>query len=170
HPAMPLGLADFAARRVNWARKGANLVSLAEELQLGLDTFILVDDNPKECTEAQAGAPEVLVLALPEQAGEIPAFLRHVWAFDRARVTAEDRKRPDVYVQRAERARAERAAANLEEFLASLQLEIQIAALEGGQAEAGQVARVAQVRQRTKQMKTPCIRRTRPVIHEIMQR
>ena len=57
HPEMPLRLEDFAARRINWESKGANLASLAAELDLGLDSFILVDDNPKECTEAQAGCP-----------------------------------------------------------------------------------------------------------------
>src|SRR5207237_8242669 len=62
HPEMPLTLADFAASRVNWDSKGANLVSLAEELDLGLDAFILVDDNAKEVDEARAGAPEVLGL------------------------------------------------------------------------------------------------------------
>ena len=81
-----------------------------------LESFILVDDDPKECTEAQAGAPEVLALPLPARAEEIPAFLRHVWAFDRARVTEEDRQRPELYAAARERARAERAAASLEEF------------------------------------------------------
>src|SRR5579863_2869632 len=90
HSEMPLGIGDFAARRINWESKGVNLASLAAELGIGLDTFILVDDNPKECTEAQATAPEVLALALPADPVEIPVFLRHVWAFDRARVTAED--------------------------------------------------------------------------------
>src|SRR5579883_2814597 len=42
HPDMPLRLDDFAARRVNWDSKGANLVALADELGLGLDSFILV--------------------------------------------------------------------------------------------------------------------------------
>jgi FkbH-like protein len=57
HPEMPLRLQDFAGRRINWETKGAGLASLAAELDLGLDSFILVDDNPKECTEAQAGVP-----------------------------------------------------------------------------------------------------------------
>jgi FkbH-like protein len=154
HPEMPLGIGDFAARRVNWGSKATNLRSLAEELELGLDTFILVDDNPKECTEAQAGAPEVLALALPPRAEEIPEFLRHVWAFDRARVTEEDRRRAELYAQRAERTRAERSAGSLEEFLASLELEIGIAPM-----KPEQVARVAQLTQRTNQMNATCMRR-----------
>jgi polyketide synthase PksN len=87
HSEMPLRLADFVAQRVNWETKGANLASLADELDLGLDTIVLIDDNPKEVTEAQAGAPQALAIALPPRAGEIPEFLRHLWAFDRARIT-----------------------------------------------------------------------------------
>ncbi|MBZ5724668.1 MAG: HAD-IIIC family phosphatase [Acidobacteriia bacterium] len=164
HPEMPLALDDFAARRINWGSKGANLASLAGELGLGLDSFILVDDNPKECTEAQAEAPEVLALPLPEIAAEIPEFLRHVWAFDQARVTEEDRRRPELYAQRAERARAERAAANLEEFLASLELAVAIAPI-----EAAQVARVAQLTRRTNQMNATCVRRTEGELEELLR-
>jgi FkbH-like protein len=155
HPEMPLRFEDFAARRINWDSKATNLTALADELELGLDTFILVDDNPKECKEAQAGAPEVLALALPADHEEIPEFLRHVWAFDRARVTAEDRRRAELYRQKAERARAERSAGSLEEFLASLQLEVSIAPM-----QPSQVARVAQLTQRTNQMNVSLARRT----------
>ena len=163
HPEMPLRLEDFAARRINWEPKGAGLAWLAAELDLGLDSFILVDDNPKECTEAQAGAPEALALALPARCEEIPEFLRHVWAFDRAGATEEDRRRPEVYAQRAERSRAARGAASLEEFLATLGLEIRIAPL-----EPDQLARVAQLTQRTNQLNATLIRRTEPEIHALM--
>jgi FkbH-like protein len=155
HPGMPLRLEDFAACRVNWESKGANLAALADELGLGLDSFILVDDNPKECTEAAAGAPEVLVLPLPAEVDDIPEFLQHVWAFDRARVTDEDRERARMYRQNAERARAERSAGNLEEFLAGLKLEVTIAPM-----EPAQVARVAQLTRRTNQMNATLIRRS----------
>jgi acyl carrier protein len=124
-------------------------------LELGLDAFILIDDNPKEVEEVQAGAPQVLALLLPPRAAEIPAFLAHVWAFDRARVTGEDRRRGEVYAQRAERARAARTSPSLEDFLASLQLEVTIAPMQPAQLD-----RVAQLTQRTNQMNATCIRRT----------
>jgi FkbH-like protein len=163
HPEMPLRLEDFVARRVNWEPKSANLASIAGELGLGLDSFILVDDNPKECREAQAGCPEALALPLPARAEEIPEFLKHVWAFDRARVTEEDRKRPELYAQQTERAKAERASASLEEFLASLQLEVGIAPM-----EPAQLARVAQLTQRTNQMNASCVRRTEAEIQALL--
>ncbi len=154
HPEMPLRLEDFAAHRINWQSKAASLAELAEELDLGLDSFILVDDNPKECDEAQAGTPELLALPLPAEPSGIPAFLAHVWAFDRARITAEDRRRPELYAQRAERNRAERAAGNLAEFLASLDLKITIAP-----AELSEIPRIAQLTQRTNQMNATLVRR-----------
>jgi FkbH-like protein len=162
HPEMPLRYEDFIARRINWDRKGANLTALASELELGLNSFILVDDSPKECNEAQAGAPDVLALPLPADAAEIPDFLNHVWAFDRARVTGEDRRRAELYQQRAERHRAEQTAANLEEFLAGLQLEIAIAPM-----RPEQVARVAQLTQRTNQMNVTLVRRTEAEIQAL---
>jgi FkbH-like protein len=155
HPGMPLGIGDFVARRIDWEPKSANLASLADELGLGLDSFILVDDSVKECTEVQAAVPEVLALPLPSDPAGIPAMLAHVWAFDRARVTDEDRRRPELYAQRAERVRAERSAASLEEFLASLDLRIRIAPL-----EPADLPRVAQLTARTSQMNTTCRRRS----------
>ncbi len=165
HPEFPLRLDDFAARRINWESKGANLSALAAELDLGLDSFILVDDNPKECTEAQASAPGILALSLPAQPEEIPDFLKHVWAFDRARVTEEDRRRPDMYAQRAARARATesaRKAGGLEEFLAALNLEIAIAPV-----QPAQFARAAQLSQRTNQMNATLVRRSESEIRAL---
>src|SRR6185369_6892765 len=66
HPEMPLQLAGFAARRIDWQSKADNLAALAGELNVGLDSFILVDDNPMECAEVETSAPEVSTLPLPE--------------------------------------------------------------------------------------------------------
>ncbi len=112
----------------------------------------------------QAGAPQALALALPARPAEIPDFLSHVWAFDRARITEEDRRRGEMYVQRAERTRAERSSASLEDFLASLELDVRIAPM-----EPAQVDRVAQLTQRTNQMNATCIRRTSAEIQRLAE-
>ena len=163
-PEMPLQPGDFVARRINWEPKSGNLVSLAAELDLALDSFILVDDNPKECKEVQAALPEVLAVPLPADDAAIPALLENFWAFDRARITDEDRRRPELYAQRAERARAERAAASLEEFLASLHLRVA-----AGPMAPGQLPRVAQLTARTSQMNTSCVRRTEAEIRSLLE-
>ncbi len=155
HPEFPLRYEDFAARRINWDPKGRNLAALAAELNLGLESFIFVDDNPKECVEAQSSAPAVLALPLPAAPEAIPAFLEHVWAFDRPRVTTEDLRRADQYAHNAARVEAAQSAGSMEEFLESLQLEVRIEPM-----TPEQIPRVAQLTQRTNQMNASCIRRT----------
>ncbi len=53
--------------KTNWDYKSVNLKSLAAELNLGLDSFIFIDDNPVECAEVKANCPEVLTLQLPQK-------------------------------------------------------------------------------------------------------
>ena len=95
--------------RINWHPKSKNIRSLAKELNLGLDSFIFLDDNPLECAEVRFGCPEVLTLRLPVE-GDITGFLDHVWAFDRVSLTAEDRERTAMYQQEIERGRFQKQA------------------------------------------------------------
>lgn len=164
HPEMPLRLEHFVSHRINWDSKGHNLRALANELQLGLDSFILIDDNPKECGEASTTVPEILALPLPAEADEIPEFLQHVWAFDHLRVTGEDRRRAAMYRAEIERGRLERQAASLEDFLRSLRLEVRIEP-----AAADQLPRVAQLTARTNQMNFSTVRRTEGEVREFLR-
>jgi FkbH-like protein len=164
HPEMKLRLEHFAAWRIDWSAKPANLAALASELDLGLESFILVDDDAKECREVEASCPEVLSLALPARDEEIPDFLRHVWAFDRLRVTEEDRARPEMYGQQRERQHAEKQVASLREFLASLELELRIAPM-----TPKELARVAQLTQRTNQMNFTATRRSESDIQALLE-
>jgi len=163
HPEMPLALEHFTAMRLNWEPKSGNLRSLAEELGLGLDSFILVDNSATECAEVQAGCPEVLTIPLPPDSGEFARYLDHIWAFDRWSTTAEDRSRSRMYVREAERARAEQQSANLEEFLASLNLRVRIAPM-----TANQLPRVAQLTVRTNQMNFTSVRRNENAIQNLL--
>ncbi len=95
----------IAARRMNWNSKPQNLAELADELQIGLDSFVFIGGGRAECAEVQAQCPEVLTLLLPENAEEIPSFLRGLWVFDHRKVTPED-------VLRAATANSEIAAQN----------------------------------------------------------
>jgi FkbH-like protein len=161
---MALRMDHFAAWRINWSSKPSNLAALAEELDLGLDTFILVDDNPRECREVEAACPQVLTLTLPSSDEEIPEFLRHVWAFDRLRVTEEDRARPAMYAQEIARQRAEKQAVSLEDFLGNLQLDVRIAPM-----SPKDLARVAQLTQRTNQMNFTTVRRSESDIQALLE-
>jgi FkbH-like protein len=153
-PDMVLKRDHLVAWRINWQPKSENIRSLARELNLGLDSFIFIDDNPLECAEVRAACPEVLTLCLPTE-GSLARFLDHVWAFDRFHLTAEDQERTALYQQEIERGRFLKQALTIEEFLAGLDLKIKIS-----EPTKSLFARVAQLTQRTNQFNFTTVRRT----------
>ncbi|MGH7828764.1 MAG: HAD-IIIC family phosphatase, partial [Candidatus Binatia bacterium] len=164
HPEMPLGRNHVVSWRVNWKPKSENIRSLAEELGLGLDSFILIDDSPIECAEVRANCPDVLVLQLPQEADAIPKFLQHVWALDHVKVTAEDKTRTVLYKQNLERERFSRESAGLENFLAGLELKVTIR--EMGLHDLG---RVSQLTQRTNQFNCTTLKRSESELRKLSQ-
>jgi amino acid adenylation domain-containing protein/FkbH-like protein/non-ribosomal peptide synthase protein (TIGR01720 family) len=154
-PDMVLRREDFVAWKVNWEPKSRNIVCLAKELELGLDSFIFLDDNPLECAEVAGNCPGVSTLLLPANKKQIPDFLRHVWAFDLDVATATDEKRTELYQQQSERNRFRNAATTFREFIDGLQLQVTIEPPAQAQYE-----RAAQLTQRTNQFNTSGIRRT----------
>ncbi|MGG6293358.1 HAD-IIIC family phosphatase [Leptolyngbya sp. AN02str] len=159
---MTLKREHLVAWRINWLPKSANLKSLAAELNLGLDSFIFIDDNPVECAEVSSNCPEVLTLQLPSE--DVQQFLNHVWAFDHLNTTEEDAQRTVLYQQNLERQRFQQESLTLDEFLNGLEMTIEIA-----EPDAMQIGRVAQLTQRTNQFNCTTIRRTEAEIHQSMQ-
>jgi FkbH-like protein len=164
-PEMVLKPKHIIARRINWRPKSENLKSLADELQLGLDTFIFLDNNPLDCAEVRANCPQVLTLQLPQESEFIPRFLQHIWAFDRRTRTQEDSQRTLFYKQNLERQHYMDQALSLSDFLESLELNIQIVEM-----LPSHLPRVAQLTQRTNQFNVNKISRTENEIQSLIDR
>ena len=162
---MVLRREHLAAWRLNWEAKPANLRALAAELDLGLDSFIFIDDSPLECAQMRLECPEVLTLELPREPESFAAFLDHVWAFDRARVTEEDRDRTRMYQEAGERRRFRSQALSLKDFIDGLGLRVEIAA-----AAEGDLARISQLTLRTNQFNFTTRRRSEAEVREFLQR
>ena len=57
-----LGLAEyFLHPKIDWNAKGQNVLAIQKALNIGIDTFLFVDDQPFEREEVQFTAPEVRV-------------------------------------------------------------------------------------------------------------
>jgi FkbH-like protein len=161
--AMPLRREHIVSSRINWDQKSENLRSLSQELQLGLDSFIFVDDDRAVCAEVEANCPEVLTLRLPEESSTIPDLLRNYWAFDHLQVTAEDRQRTEMYRANADRNRLLEKAGSIQDFLQSLELKCEIAPL-----STENVSRVSQLTQRTNQFNANGLRRNETEVGQIL--
>jgi amino acid adenylation domain-containing protein/FkbH-like protein len=164
NPGMLIQREHLAAWRINWDAKSKNLQALAKELQLGIDSFVFIDDNPVECAEVEAECPEVLVLPLPEEIEKTSLLLKHVWAFDHFKLTDEDERRSEMYRENSLRESLRRESRSLDEFLAGLELVVGIEPL-----QLEQVSRVAQLTQRTNQFNTTTKRRTEAEIEAMLQ-
>ncbi|BDC53179.1 methoxymalonyl-ACP biosynthesis protein FkbH (plasmid) [Bryobacterales bacterium F-183] len=120
HPGMVLRREDFASFQANWTDKASNLKAIAQELSLGSDSFVFLDDNPIEREWVRSCMPEV---AVPDPGSNVYGFIP---ALERGRyceaitLSAEDRQRANQYRQEAQRKERERSAGSVEEFLASL--------------------------------------------------
>jgi FkbH-like protein len=153
-PDMRLNANHIVAHRINWQPKSMNIRSLAAELNLGLDAFAFLDDNPVECAQMRAELPQVVTIQLPAE-HEIPAFLTRLWMFDKLTATAEDAGRTRMYKENSARRAMESAVTDIGEFLAALDLKIDIAT--PSQDEWG---RLEQLTQRTNQFNFTTRRRT----------
>ena len=145
-PDMVLRPGDFAAHRINWNDKGSNLAELAEEMNIGLDSMIFVDDSPVECARIRSAFPEVLVEQFPASPAEIPGFIATFRGTQRLRVEAEDLKRARSMSANARRQHLKRKAPDPETFIRSLEIRLVIE-----RQNRAAIPRVSQLTQRTNQ-------------------
>ena len=155
HPDMMLRPEHVTAHRINWRPKSANLADLAGALNLAPDSFVLIDDNPLECAEVAAALPEVLTLTLPADPDDVLPFLEHCWPLDRIGVTNDDRERADRYRTEVLRDAARTSAPSLAGFLDGLGLVVDVRPVTDAD-----LARTAQLTQRTNQFNLTTIRRS----------
>jgi FkbH-like protein len=122
HPEMVLRLDHFAAFQANWTDKAANLRAIAEALNIGVDSLVLLDDNPAERLQVRTALPLVGVPELPDDPAFYPRALMAGGYFEAVSFSQEDRQRAEMYQANAERAQALAASGDLGDYLASLQM------------------------------------------------
>lgn len=170
---MVLQMDEHVARsKINWQDKSRNIEELAQELSLGLDAFVFIDDNPVECSEVASKLPMVSVIPVPT--GFAPSVLEHEWVFDEPirsggeglmTPTQEDAARTKLYQQNAQRDALMRSSGSHKAFLSSLGVKIVFeqvvlsssdggtttGAADGAASSSQAFARVLQLHQRTNQ-------------------
>jgi FkbH-like protein len=122
HSACVLREKDFAAVQINWNDKASNLEAIAEELSLGLDSFVFFDDNPAEREQVRAALPQVCVPELPSDPVHYARILLTSGFFEGAAFSSEDRIRADQYAANSERQALRARSRDLTSFLESLQM------------------------------------------------
>ncbi|HEY8985820.1 MAG TPA: HAD-IIIC family phosphatase [Streptomyces sp.] len=146
HPDMTLREDDFVRVVANWAPKHENLRALAEDLNLGVDSFVFADDSAYECGLVRRELPEVTVLHLDgDPALHAGRLLADGW-FDVLDITADDRLRPGRYRDELVRKDFLDSFTSLDDYLRELDVRVELAS-----AAPADLARVSQMTLRTNQ-------------------
>lgn len=126
HPEMVLRMDDFVAFKANWEPKSDNIRQMAADLNLGLDSFAFVDDNPAEIEIVRQFAPEVATILLGPDPSEYVAQLQDSRLFEPRSITAEDAARTRQYQAESQRKSLQSAVTDMASYLESLEMEATI--------------------------------------------
>ncbi len=146
HPHMLLREKHFADIQANWNDKPSNMTQIAKELNIAIDSFVFLDDNPAERSMMRQMLPEICTVELPDNPCLYTQTLRQSNEFAKANITPDDLKRGQVYAAQKQRSKAQKRCSNLDEFLKSLEMAATI-----HKAEDADIERVSQLTQRTNQ-------------------
>ncbi len=146
HPDMILQWDDFAVKKINWNNKAQNMKEIAEDLNIGLDSLVFVDDNPAEIELINRYLPQVTTISFSSDPLTNLRTLREITCFDNLQFTPEDFRKGEQYKTQAARASLKRTASNIEEYYYDLQMKLTIK-----ECDKFALKRVAQLTRKTNQ-------------------
>ncbi len=122
HPEMVLREEHIVSFKANWQPKAENLIEMARELDLGLDSFVFIDDNPAEIEIVRQFAPEVTTILLGPDPSTYVSQLKESRLFERSAITDDDGQRTEQYRKESERRDLRAVAVDMDSYLASLEM------------------------------------------------
>ncbi|MBQ4536975.1 MAG: HAD-IIIC family phosphatase [Lachnospiraceae bacterium] len=164
HPHQVLREECFAIRKINWKAKHENIQEIAEELNMGLDSFVFFDDNPTERQLIKEMLPQVEVPDFPDKPEELAPVMVEIYRkyFAKTTVTAEDIQKTEQYAASVLRNELQNTAGSYEEYLRQL-----LICMERVDASA-QVERLTQLVNKTNQFNLTTKRYTQGEIQEVL--
>lgn len=165
HQDMVLKDDDLVAKKINWNNKVSNLESLSRELNIGLDSFIFIDDSSFEVELVKQALPEVVCFQVPKNLSEYPGMIRGIKPlFFNLSKTEEDSKKTLFYLQEKKRKIKSCEFTTITDYLVSLGLELEIKT----NSEVP-IARIAQLTQKTNQFNLTTKRYTESDIRTMVE-
>lgn len=146
HPYMVLKEEHFASIKINWENKVKNLVDIAKDINIGLDSIVYFEDDKRIRQVVKEALPEVLCPDLPEDASEYCRFLRGLKEMDTLQITQEDKARGIQYSSQRRRHEVKNAFSDLSEYLNHLNIKVEVKP-----ADKFSIPRISQLTIRTNQ-------------------
>ncbi len=122
HPESILKFDDFTSFKANWDPKHQNIIDIAKEINIGVDSLVFIDDNPVERDIVSSQIPSVSV---PNVGNDVIHFIEHIdrnGYFEPISLLADDINRNQYYEDNKKRAKEESTFKSYDEFLVSLEM------------------------------------------------
>ena len=155
HPEMVLRLDDFSVFVANWNDKATNIRYIRDVLNLGMDSFVFIDDNPFERDLVRSLIPEITVADLPEDPAEYLSYLKAQNYFETASWSEADADRTKQYQEEVGRTEQQMKFESFDDYLMSLDM-----TAEAKPFDAFHFPRIAQLTQRSNQFNLRTVRYT----------
>ncbi|NHJ46850.1 MAG: HAD-IIIC family phosphatase [Asgard group archaeon] len=122
HPYMQIKENHLASYRINWQDKVQNIIELAKEINIGIDSMVFFDDNPVERARVKDSIPEVKVVEMPKSSALYRKTLEDLNYFDTFALTKEDLTRGEKYYKKRKRDEVRRTVQSVDDFIKTLEL------------------------------------------------
>ncbi len=158
HPEGILRPDDFITIKANWDPKDRNIAATAAEMDLGVDSFVFMDDNP---TERMLVSRSISGIAVPELTSpdEYIRVLDRSGFFETTAFSSDDTHRNDMYRANTQRAQKQSQFADYGEYLLSLEMKAEILPF-----SAVYIPRITQLTNKSNQFNLTTRRYTQPEI------
>lgn len=163
HPYMLIKKSHLASLKINWNNKFENIKDIANELNIGLDSIVFLDDSEFERNLIRQQLPEVEVPDLPKDPTLYPHFLSQLEFFNFHQLTSEDFQRNKTYLENLQRKEYQKSFKTFEDYLKSLNMVVKIDEINNFT-----FPRILQLIQKTNQFNTTTKRYTESVLKQMM--
>ncbi|MBW2975073.1 HAD family hydrolase [Candidatus Woesearchaeota archaeon] len=146
HPYMVLREKHFSAMQINWSDKISNMEAIAQELNIGIDALVFLDDDLLNREMVRKALPSVKVIDLPEDSSLYLKTIMGINDFNTLQITKEDKEKGKIYAEQRKRKEFERSATDIIEYLKGLEMRVTIE-----KANRFNIPRISQLTQKTNQ-------------------
>ena len=126
HPESILNFDDFTSFKANWDPKHQNILDIANEINIGIDSLVFIDDNP---VERDIVFSQLLSISVPDVGGDVIDFIAHIdrnGYFEPISLSQDDMNRNEYYKDNKNRVSHQATYESYDEFLASLEMKAEI--------------------------------------------
>jgi FkbH-like protein len=164
HPHFQIENKNIIIKKINWVDKASNIREISEELNIGLDSIVFVDDSSFEVSYVKSQLPQVTVIKVPKILSDYPKMINEVsQLFYMVSLSKEDGKKTEMYQQNIKRKFLGKKFENIDDFLSSLDIRVEVI-----ENDLLNIPRISQLTQKTNQFNLTTKRYTENEIQGFM--